>query len=229
MAIDRETSVPEEWGVTIEEMEEGSCRIPFVKPEEVPEELRDELTPHYENSLENWGSVPRFLQMLGHSPPAVEAWMLLDRQLRMAYLQSDPDYVRIQQLVIVKTAIMNRSINCTAHNVDLGRSVGLTWEQLDLLVDDSWKDSDLFSEKERAAIGWAEALTNQTAYDDEAAFRAMEKHFPTRKIVELTFLCGMWNLSGRLTEGLHLMVEPPEGRIGFDTEGDGQQRGGCCL
>ena len=43
----------------------------------------------------------------------------------------------------------------------------------------------------------------------------MQRHFNTRQIVELTFLCGMWNLSGRVAEALHLIVEPPGRRIAF--------------
>jgi alkylhydroperoxidase family enzyme len=43
----------------------------------------------------------------------------------------------------------------------------------------------------------------------------MQKYFTTRQIVELTFICGMWNLSGRVAEALHLVVEPPGRRITF--------------
>jgi alkylhydroperoxidase family enzyme len=49
----------------------------------------------------------------------------------------------------------------------------------------------------------------------------MQKHFTTRQIVELTFLCGMWNLSGRVAEALHLVVEPPGKRITFQPGGAG--------
>lgn len=47
----------------------------------------------------------------------------------------------------------------------------------------------------------------------------MRRHFTTRQIVELTFLCGMWNLSGRVAEALHLVVEPSGHRIAFQ-QGD---------
>ena len=215
MAIDRETSLPEEWGITEEMMQNPSIRVPLVTPDAIPAEIRDALEPHYRRSLQKWGSVPRYFQMLGHSPVIVEAWMLLDATLRMGALNDDPDYVKMQQLVIVKTAILNHSINCTGHNVDLARALGVTWEQLDLLAGDGWKESDLFDDREKAVIHWAEQVTNQRAYHDDDAFAALAAHFDTRRVVELTFLCCMWNLSGRLTEALHLMVEPPGERIGF--------------
>lgn len=218
MAIDRNTSLPKEWGITLEMMREGSSRLPFVEPDDIPEDIRRELEPHYRISMEKWGTVPRYFKMLAHSPIVVRAWMLLDSKLRMAYQESDPEFLKLQQIVIIRTAILNHSINCTGHNVDLGRAAGLTWEQIDLLEDEQWSDSDLFSAKEKALIRWTDAVTDQTAYEDEVAFEAMQQHFTPRQIVELTFLCGMWNLSGRLTEAFHLMVEPPEERIGFQAE-----------
>lgn len=88
-------------------------------------------------------------------------------------------------------------------------------EQIDLLHGDGWKDSDRFSEREKAAIGWADEVSHLRAKENEEAFEAMRRHFSTRQIVELTFLCGMWNLSGRVAEALHLVVEPPGKRIAF--------------
>lgn len=46
----------------------------------------------------------------------------------------------------------------------------------------------------------------------------MQKYFTARQIVELTFICGMWNLSGRVAEALHLVVEPPGQRIAFQAK-----------
>ncbi len=215
MAIDRTTSLPEEWGITLEMMENPRPRIPFVEPGNIPKEIRDQLEPHYQISLDKWGSVPRFFQMLGHSPVIVEAWMFLDANLRMTYLNTDPEFLKTQQLVIARTAILNHSINCTGHNVDLAHAVGVSWEQLDLLDGDGWRESGLFTDKEKAVLHWTDEVSNQRAYDNDAAFEELGRYFTTRQVVELTFLCCMWNLSGRLTEAFHLMVEPPEKRIGF--------------
>jgi alkylhydroperoxidase family enzyme len=62
--------------------------------------------------------------------------------------------------------------------------------------------------QEKAALRRTEAVTNHTAYDDDAAFEELKKHFTTKQIVEMTF-------SARLTEPFHQTVEPPEARIGF--------------
>ncbi len=80
---------------------------------------------------------------------------------------------------------------------------------------DGWRESDLFNEKEKAAICWAEEVTNLTAKNNDAAFEAMQKHFSTEQLVSLTLICGLWNLTGRVAEALHLVVEPPGERIAF--------------
>ncbi len=99
--------------------------------------------------------------------------------------------------------------------MELGRALGLTQEQIALLEGEDWKDSDLFDDKEKAVIRWADEVSKFTAKHNDFAFDEMKKYFSNRQIVELTFICGMWHLSGRLAEALHLVVEPPGGRIEF--------------
>ena len=102
--------------------------------------------------------------------------------------------------------------------MELGRALGLTQEQINLLEGDDWKDSDLFDDKEKAVIRWADEVSKLTAKNNDFAFNEMKKYFSDRQIVELTFICGMWHLSGRLAEALHLVVEPPGGRIEFQAQ-----------
>ncbi|MED5580331.1 MAG: hypothetical protein VX794_09915 [Nitrospinota bacterium] len=99
--------------------------------------------------------------------------------------------------------------------MELGRALGLTEEQISLLEGDQWLGTTLFTDKEKAVIRWADSVTKLTAKQDDNAFEEMKKYFSAREIVELTFICGMWNLSGRLAEALHLVVEPPGSRIEF--------------
>ena len=96
--------------------------------------------------------------------------------------------------------------------------MGLTQDQINQLEGDDWKDSDLFDDKEKAVIRWADEVSKLTAKHNDFAFREMKRYFSNRQIVELTFICGMWHLSGRLAEALHLVVEPPGGRIEFQAE-----------
>jgi hypothetical protein len=111
MSVNEATGLQPEMGVTEEMMAAPEPRVPFIAPENIPEGLRADLEPLYAWSGRMWGTVPRYLQMLAHAPPAVEAWMLLDQKLRTDRLKSDPGYVRLMELVIVKTALLTRCNN----------------------------------------------------------------------------------------------------------------------
>ena len=112
MAIDESTSLPSSMGVTHEMMACPMPRVPFLAaPEHFPPEIRGELEPCYHHSQRMWGTWPRYLQMLGHAPAAVQAWMLLDQKLRIDYLEKDPDYVKLEELVIIKTALITQCNN----------------------------------------------------------------------------------------------------------------------
>ena len=213
MTVDRTTSLPEAWKITPEMMANPQSRIPYIEPGNIPDALRAELEPIYARSISSWGRVPRFYQMLAHSPALIEGWHHIETRVRFAYKKTDPEFLKILTMVIMKTAMLNHSNYCTGHNVDLGRSIGMDWDKIDA-IEDGWRNNSL-SPREKAALRWTEAVTNHTAYDDDAAFEELKKHFTTKQIVEMTFMCGMWNLSARLTEPFHQTVEPPEARIGF--------------
>jgi alkylhydroperoxidase family enzyme len=130
-------------------------------------------------------------------------------------VKSDSDYVKIQQLVIVKVSALNRSAYCMSHNVPLGRKIGLTEAQIKAAQGSAYMRSPDLDERQKAAIRWAEAVTLLTARDDDDAFAAMRRHFSEKQIVELTVFCGMWNYSNRLCEALHVDLEEPDKRIEF--------------
>ena len=111
MSVDHSTGLAADMGITDEMMAQPDPRVPLIDPENVPEELQAELVPAFEWSKKMWGSVPRFFRMLGHAPVTVEAWLLMDQKIRVDYLEKDPDYVKIEELVIVKTALLTECNN----------------------------------------------------------------------------------------------------------------------
>jgi alkylhydroperoxidase family enzyme len=180
-----------------------------------PEAAQGEARRVYDHVLAQWGRISNFSKVLAHQPATLEGWALANDAIRLANLKGDPDYVTIQQLVIIKTSSLNQSAYCLSHNVPLGKKMGLSEEQIAAARGDDYMASPLFDERQKAAIRWAEVVTRMTARDDEAAFAAMKRHFSERQIVELTVFCGMWNYSNRLCEALHVDLERPEQRITF--------------
>ena len=187
------------------------ARVSMVPPEAADEETRKV----YDAVRRQWGRISNFSRVLAHQPAALAGWMLPNDAIRLKRLKADPDYVKIQQLVIIKTSALNGSAYCMSHNVPLGRKVGLTAAQIAAAQSDDYAASPALDERQKAAVRWAEAVTSMTARDDEAAFQAMRRHFTEQQIVELTVFCGMWNYSNRLCEALHVDLERPEERIEF--------------
>jgi len=174
-----------------------------------------EIAKAFEDSLRQFGRVSNFSKTMAHAPAALQAWMVANRGVRMKYLKAgDYDFLRIEQMTIIKTSQLNGSEYCLGHNVDLGLEAGLTGEEI-AAVQGDYRSSDLLNDAQKTAIAWAEAVTSFQARDDDELFAAMQSHFSDQQIVELTVLCGMWNWSNRLTEALHVVLEPPGERINF--------------
>jgi alkylhydroperoxidase family enzyme len=187
------------------------ARVRMIKPEEADSDIRTV----YDDVLKQWGRISNFSQVLAHQPAALAGWMLPNEAIRLDNVKSDPEYVKIQQLVIIKTSALNRSAYCMSHNVPLGRKIGLTESQIKAAQGSDYLRSSDLDDRQKAAIRWAEAVTLLTARDDDDAFAAMRQHFSEKQIVELTVFCGMWNYSNRLCEALHIDLERPDKRIEF--------------
>src|SRR5882757_3459074 len=142
-----------------------------------PEEADGETRKVYDGVVKQWGRISNFSQVLAHQPAALAGWMLPNEAIRLTNVKANPDYVKIQQLVIIKTSALNRSAYCMSHNVPLGKKIGLTEAQIAAAQGDSYMTSPDLDDRQNAAPRWAEAVTNLTARDDNEAFAEMKKHF----------------------------------------------------
>ena len=69
----------------------------------------------------------------------------------------------------------------------------------------AWRDTDLFTPQERAALAWAEALTKLTEHPElDLAFEALKAHYTEAQIVALTFRIISINGWNRLGVGFRL-------------------------
>ena len=65
----------------------------------------------------------------------------------------------------------------------LGQALGLTDAEFDALQGDDYRGSPLFSAREKAAMGWAEAMTLNTAKNDDAVWDETRRLFSDAEIV----------------------------------------------
>jgi AhpD family alkylhydroperoxidase len=61
-----------------------------------------------------------------------------------------------------------------------------------------WRESPLFSERERAALEWTEAVTRLAAPIPDDLYERVRAHFSEKEMAELTFAIGIINLWNRL-------------------------------
>src|SRR3954469_1310361 len=137
------------------------ARVTMIAPETAEPEARTV----YDGVLKQWGRISNFSKVLAHQPAALAGWMLPNEAIRLINVKSDPDYVKIQQLVIIRTSALNGSAYCMSHNVPLGRKVGLTEAQIKAAQGNDYMSSPDLDERQKAAIRWAEVVTLMQARD----------------------------------------------------------------
>ncbi len=103
-------------------------------------------------------------------------------------------------LVKVRASQINGCAYCIHMHTKEARAQGETEERLYLL--DAWRESPLYSDRERAALAWTEALTliAQTHAPDED-YALLNAHFTPEEQVKLTVLIGAINTWNRLAIG----------------------------
>jgi AhpD family alkylhydroperoxidase len=92
-------------------------------------------------------------------------------------------------------------INGCAYCIDMhskdARALGETEQRLYAL--DAWRETPFYTDKERAALAWTEAITmvSESHVPDEV-FAEVKKHFSEKEIVDVTLVAGMINLCNRI-------------------------------
>lgn len=108
----------------------------------------------------------------------------------------------IHHLVKLRASQINRCGFCVKMHTREARQDGETSERLDRLV--VWDQVSDFTERERAALAWTEALTRLEPKVDLGPLRALlREHFSEEEIGVLTATVAMINLWNRINISRH--------------------------
>jgi alkylhydroperoxidase family enzyme len=118
---------------------------------------------------------------------------------------------RIRALVLLRVAAVDRAPYWRLQLEAGGRELGITDDELALVGSDEWEVSPAFSERERAAILWADRVARRLARRDKRAFEIVRAHFSDQELVELTLVSSLGAMADRLTNALRIAPEPPIG------------------
>lgn len=108
---------------------------------------------------------------------------------------------KLVHLVKMRASQINGCAYCLdMHSLD-ARAEGESEQRLYTL--DAWRETPFFTDRERAALAWTEALTliSHTHAPDNV-YDEVKKQFSEKEIVDLTFVIGTINLWNRLAISL---------------------------
>ena len=105
---------------------------------------------------------------------------------------------KLRALVELRVSQINGCAFCLDMHANEARHLGESQQRLDCVA--AWREAPFFSERERAALAWAESLTHvaETRAPDEI-YNEVKKHFPDKELVDLTAVVGMINLWNRMS------------------------------
>lgn len=92
----------------------------------------------------------------------------------------------------------------------LGQALGLTDAEFDALQAKDYLASALFTDKEKAVMAWSEAMTLNTAKYDDGVWHALRQQCNDAEIVEVSMMCGLFNMINRLNDSFRTELESEE-------------------
>jgi len=153
------------------------------------------------NQKRRYGAVLEPARLWGRTPRVFAALALLYGALDR---RSSPLEKTLRSLVTVRVSQINWCAFCVDINSATVLQRGVDQEKLDELSE--FETSERFSEREKAALAYAEAVTYSDAQATGRHFDRLRVHFTDDAIIELTALIAFQNLSSKFNAALG--VEP---------------------
>jgi AhpD family alkylhydroperoxidase len=114
---------------------------------------------------------------------------------------------RLNGLVKLRSSQINGCANCINLHATEARENGETEQRIYLLP--AWREAPCYTDRERAALGWAEALTRLPESREHAsAYEALKAHFTEEEQIKLTLSINLINDWNRICVGFGLWVDP---------------------
>src|SRR5690242_21881645 len=126
------------------------------------------------------------------APETIKALVAVESQITASGLEQS-----LVELVKTRASQINGCAFCINMHTSDARKHGETEQRLYLL--NAWREAPLYSDRERAALAWTEAVTliAETHAPDDI-YEEVRKHFSEAETVNLTMLIGAINAWNRL-------------------------------
>ena len=113
------------------------------------------------------------------------------------------------RLVELRASQINGCANCINMHAREARAKGETEQRIYLLS--AWREAPCYTDRERAALAWTEALTRLSEKQElESARDALEAQFNKEDQVKLTLMVNIINGWNRIAVGFGMFAADPE-------------------
>lgn len=134
------------------------------------------------------------------SPQLMKAWTSTSLLIQDGLEDS------LVELVKIRSSQLNQCANCINMHTADARAQGEGEQRLYLLS--AWREAPCYTDRERAALGWTEALTRLSeGHAHEAAWAALAAHFTDKEKVDLTLMINVINGWNRIAVGFGMWLE----------------------
>jgi len=141
------------------------------------------------------------LDPLAAAPKLMGEWFRSSNALITAF---DPI---LTKLVEIRVSQINGCANCINMHTYFARDLGESNQRIDLVA--AWRDAPCYSDRERAALAWAEALTLlPKGHAHEAAYEELKAYFSDEEQVALTMVINVINGWNRIAVGFGGWADP---------------------
>jgi AhpD family alkylhydroperoxidase len=116
---------------------------------------------------------------------------------------------KLVHLVEIRASQINGCANCLNMHTVFARENGETEQRINLLP--AWREAPCYTDRERAALAWTEALTKiSQGHTHETAYKALKEQFSEEEQVKLTLMVNIINGWNRLSVGFGLWADPAQ-------------------
>jgi AhpD family alkylhydroperoxidase len=112
---------------------------------------------------------------------------------------------QLLELIKLRASQINGCAFCVQYHILQAESLGISADKLNLVV--VWREAPLFSQRERAALAWTEALTLLTEGVSDEVYAQATQEFSEQELAYLTSAVASINVWNRL--GVAYRWTPP--------------------
>jgi len=119
----------------------------------------------------------------------------------------EPDLL---EMIKVRISQLNGCAFCVQFHLNDSRKLNIPAAKLDLLA--AWREAGIYTEREQAALDWAERVTLIAGHPiEDEAFARVSAHFSERELAFLTTAIGQINFWNRIAAPLRFTPPIPTG------------------